>query len=270
MRPVHDRPPAAPAIELTGVARLHDGRAVLDGIDWRVERDERWVVLGRNGSGKTTLVRICALYDHPSAGTVRILGEELGRCDVRTLRRRVGFVSAAFADQIRSGLLVRDVVMCALNAALEPWWHTYSDVDRARAVEVLGEVGLSGHHDQPFGTLSSGERQRALLARSLMVDPGLLLLDEPTAGLDLGGREDLVDQLSRFAGDPGRPPTALVTHHVEEIPPGYGHVLMIAGGRVLAAGPIDDVLTAEALSECFEVPLALDRRDGRWTAWRRA
>ena len=270
MRPVRDPRPAVPAIELSGVTRIHDGATVLDGVDWTVERDQRWVVLGRNGSGKTTLVRICALYDHPSSGTVRILGEQLGRCDVRTLRRRIGFVSAAFADQVRRQLVVRDVVMCALNAALEPWWHTYDDADRARAVEVLGEVGLAGHHDQPFGTLSSGERQRALLARSLMVDPELLLLDEPTAGLDLGGREDLVDQLARFAGDPSRPPTVLVTHHVEEIPPGYGHVLMIADGRVLASGPIDDVLTAEALSACFEVPLALDRRGGRWTAWRRS
>ncbi len=270
MRPVHEPHQTSPAIDLRGVSRVHDRRTVLDGIEWTVQRDERWIVLGRNGSGKTTLVRICALYDHPSSGVVRILGEELGRCDVRSLRRRIGFVSAAFADQVRRQLAVRDVVMCALNAALEPWWHTYSDDDRARAVEVLGEVGLAGHQHQPFGTLSSGERQRALLARSLMVDPGVLLLDEPTAGLDLGGREDLVDQLARFAGDPSRPPTVLVTHHVEEIPPGYGHVLMIADGRILAAGPIDEVLTADALSACFEVPLALERRDGRWTAWRRS
>jgi iron complex transport system ATP-binding protein len=268
---VPDLPTASgvPAIELHGVTRLHDGRPVLRDVDWRVEADQRWVVLGRNGSGKTTLVRICALYDHPSSGTVRILREELGRCDVRALRRRIGFVSAAFADQIRGGLAVADVVMCGLNAALEPWWHQYDDEDRAAAREMLAVVGLEHHADQPFGTLSSGERQRALIARSLVTRPGLVLLDEPNAGLDLGGREELVADLGRLAGDPAQPPTVLVTHHVEEIPAHFDHVLALAGGEVLTAGPIDDVLDAEVLSECFGLPLALERRHGRWTAFRR-
>ena len=270
MQPVPGAPSAAPAaIDLAGVTKVHDGRAVLADVDWRVRPDERWVVLGRNGSGKTTLIRICALYDHPSSGSVRVLGELLGRCDVRRLRRRIGFVSAALADQIRGELPVGDVVVTALNAALEPWWHTYADDDRARARELLAEMGLDGRHAQPFRTLSSGERQRALIARSLMTEPGLLLLDEPNAGLDLGGREELIEQLDRLAADRSRPPTVLVTHHVEEIPPHFDHVLLLREGRVLAAGPIEDVLDAEVLSECFGLPLELERRHDRWTAWRR-
>ncbi len=270
MQAVPGSPAAStPAIELADVTRVHDGRTVLAGVDWTVEADQRWVVLGRNGSGKTTLVRICALYDHPSSGTVRILGEQLGRTDVRRLRRRIGFVSAAFADSVRGDLAVEDVVVTALNAALEPWWHTYTDDDRARARELLASMGLGGHHAQPFRTLSSGERQRALLARSLMTEPGLLLLDEPTAGLDLGGREELVDELDRLAADATQPPIVLVTHHVEEIPPAFDHVLLLRGGEVFAAGPLDDVLDAEVLSECFGLPLELERRDGRWTARRR-
>jgi iron complex transport system ATP-binding protein len=256
------------ALRMEGVGLTRDGRDLLDGVDWQVRAGEDWVVLGLNGSGKTTLVRIAALYEHPSRGTVEVLGERLGRTDVRTLRTRVSLVSSAMADLVRPQLSATDVVMCGRCAALEPWWHTYTEADRARAVELLEAQGVGHVADHPFGTLSSGERQRTLLARALMNDPGLVLLDEPTAGLDLRGREELVDRLDRLATDPDGAPLVLVTHHVEEIPPGFTHLLAIAGGRVVAQGPIDEVLTGEVLSETFGLPLVVERRDGRCTARR--
>ena len=228
---------------------------------------ERWIVLGANGSGKTSLIRIASLYLHPSTGDVDVLGQRLGRVDVRRHRRRIGLVSAAFADLLRPGLTAADIVKTAKHAALEPWWHEYDDADGTRALELLDRFGCADLADHPFATLSSGERQRVQLARTLMTDPGLLLLDEPTAGLDLGGREDLVRRLGALAADPATPATVLVTHHVDEIPPGYGHVLLLRRGRVMAAGPIHDVLTSAALSECFGIALALERREGRWSAF---
>ena len=257
------------ALRLAGVGLVRDGTTILDGIDWTVGDGERWIVLGANGSGKTSLVRIASLYLHPSSGTVEVLGARLGRVDVRQHRRRVGVVSASFADLLRPGLTASDVVMTAKYAALEPWWHTYDDADRARAVELLDRFGCAALADHPFTTLSSGERQRVQLARTLMTDPGLLLLDEPTAGLDLGGREDLVQRLATLARDPNTPATILVTHHVDEIPAGYDHVLMLRGGRVLAGGPIDDVLTSASLSECFGIVVTLERRGERWSAFAR-
>jgi iron complex transport system ATP-binding protein len=258
---------ARPAIEMTGVGRIEDGQAILEGIDWIVEPDQRWIVLGRNGSGKSTLLRIASLYLHPSRGTVRVLGEELGRTDVRQLRRRVGYTAAAFADLLRPALTARDVVMTAKFAALEPWWHTYDDADRARADEMLGRVGCAALASHTFATLSSGERQRVLLARTLFTEPGVILLDEPTAALDLGGREELVANLDALAADPTMPPIVLVTHHVEEIPPSFTHALLLRGGAILAKGPIDECMNAATLSACFDIPLELVRRDGRWQAW---
>jgi iron complex transport system ATP-binding protein len=255
------------ALELCGVGLTRERRDILDEIDWSVAPDERWIVLGPNGSGKTSLVRIASLYLHPSRGTVTVLGEELGRTDVRRLRRRIGVASAGFTDLLRPNLVAADVVMTAKHAALEPWWHEYDDEDRARARARLDQVGVGNLADQPFGTLSSGERQRVLLARTLMTDPELLLLDEPTAGLDLAGREQLVDTLDALAADPTTPPTVLITHHVEEIPSRFTHALLLRDGRTLAAGPIDDVLDAATLSDCFGVALHLDRDEiGRWSA----
>jgi iron complex transport system ATP-binding protein len=260
------RSPDPPALRLTSVDVVRPPVTILQGVDWTIAPGERWVVLGPNGSGKTTLLRLASLYLHPTRGTVEVLGERLGRVDVRRHRRRVGLVSPAFADLLRPDLPALDAVMSARDAALETWWHTYGDEDRAHALELLARVGADRLADRTFGTLSSGERQRVLLARSLWGSPGLVLLDEPAAGLDLGAREELVDRLRALAGDPSTPPTVLVTHHVEEIPAGFTHALLLRGGRVVAAGPLGEVLTAEALSETFGLALALDRRDGRFAA----
>ena len=264
-RPTVDPPPDE-VHALEDVSLRRGDRTIHDHVDWTVSSGERWVVLGRNGSGKTTLIRLASLYLHPSSGTVRVLGQTLGRTDVRRLRVRIGLASPSLADQLRRELTPVEIVMTAKNAALEPWWHTYDDDDRRRARAQLAALGCADLADQPFGLLSSGERQRVLLARTLMTQPGLLLLDEPTAGLDLGGREELVATLGSLAADADTPPTVLVTHHVEEIPDGFTHALLVGGGRIVGADPIDDVLTAAALSDCFGLALRLDRVDGRWTA----
>jgi iron complex transport system ATP-binding protein len=257
---------ADPVLDLVDVTLVREQRTILDHVDWSVRPGQRWVLLGRNGSGKTSLIRIASLYLHPSSGQVHVLGEELGRTDVRTLRTRVGLASPSLADRFRGDLTPVEIVMTARYGALEPWWHTYTDDDRARARELLDRMGCAAVADQRFVLLSSGERQRVLLARTLMTAPELLLLDEPTAGLDLGGREELVATLAGLAADPVTPPIVLVTHHVEEIPDGFTHVLLLRDGRVLDAGPIDEVLTADALSSCFGLSLRLDRAGDRWTA----
>jgi len=256
-------------LALRGVRLIADGRVILDEIDWEVREGERWVVLGRNGSGKTSIVRIAALYLHPSAGEVEVLGERLGRADVRTLRTRVGFASSALSAQLRPALPALDVVMTAKHAALEPWWHRYEEAERERARGLLDRMGVGGLAHRTLGTLSSGEQQRVLLARTLMTSPGLVLLDEPTAGLDLTGREELVAALAALARDVTAPPAVLVTHHVDEIPPGFTHALLLRQGRVLALGPLAATLNEANLSECFDLPLRLQQRGGRFSAWAR-
>ena len=269
--PVSRRPASrlSPAVlDLRGVSFVRDERTIVAPLDWQVQPHERWLVLGANGSGKTSLVRLCALYEHPSAGTISVLGEELGRTDVRELRRRVGYMSAAMAAQIRTELTCTDVVMTAKFAALEPWWHRYDDADRARARQCLDRMGVGTFADRELGTLSSGEQQRVLLARTMMNDPGVLLLDEPSARLDLGGREQLVAALAELTVDPAAAPVVLVTHHLDEVPAGMTHALLLRRGEVVARGPLDTTVTSESLSECFEVPLTLERRaDGRMGAW---
>ncbi|MEM9466508.1 MAG: ATP-binding cassette domain-containing protein [Actinomycetota bacterium] len=257
----------SPVLEMRGVRRTIDGTEILRGIDWTVADGERWIVLGNNGCGKTTLIRIASMWLHPSAGEVQLLGQSLGRTDVRTLRTRVGYASAAMANQLRPQVTAADVVMTARNGALEPWWHDYDDADRHAALAALRRIGADGLAARPFGVLSSGERQRVLLARALSVDPGLILLDEPTAALDLAGREALVAALADLAHDRSVAPIALVTHHVEEIPDGFTHVLMLRDGAAVASGPIDDTLTEANLSACFGLELRLERRRGRWFAW---
>jgi iron complex transport system ATP-binding protein len=254
------------ALELTAVGVTRNGRDILDGVDWCVGHDERWAVLGANGSGKSTLMQIAALQLHPSRGEVDVLGQRLGHTDVRTLRRRVGYAAAALADSLRPTISALDVVMTAKNAALEPWWHQYDDDDRAEARSRLARLGVDRFADREFGTLSSGERQRVLVARTLMGPVGLVLLDEPAAGLDVGGREWLVDGLDDLAADPSTPATVLVTHHLEEIPPSFTHVLLLRAGQILASGPIDDTLTSQSLSATFDLKLEVSRRGRRWAA----
>ncbi len=255
-------------LHLKSVSFVRDERVILAPLNWRVQPSERWLVLGANGSGKTTLLRIASLYEHPSSGTVDVLGERLGRTDVRQLRRRVGYLSAALAAQIRPELRCIDVVMTARYAALEPWWHRYTTADEARAIECLERMGVAWTATRSLATVSSGEQQRVLLARTLMNEPGVVLLDEPSARLDLGGREQLVQALAELTLDPTAPPLVLVTHHLDEVPPGMTHTLMLRDGKVVARGPIATTLNSASLSECFGLPLHLERRaDGRFSAW---
>lgn len=256
------------ALNLIDVSFVRDARIILAPVSWRVRDAERWLVLGANGSGKTTLLRIASLYEHPSSGTVELLGERLGRTDVRRLRQRVGYLSASLSAQLRPELRCLDVVMTAKFAALEPWWHRYTTADEARALDCLDRMGVAWTAERSLGTVSSGEQQRVLLARTLMNSPGIVLLDEPSARLDLGGREQLVLALGELTQDPASPPLVLVTHHLDEVPPGMTHVLMLRDGQVIAKGLLDECLTSESLSDCFGLPLQLERRaDGRFSAW---
>ncbi len=257
-----------PALELHGVEVRIDGRTILDGIDWEVAPTERWVVMGPNGSGKTTLMRVATMSMHPSRGTVEVLGSALGTVDVRRHRGQIGVISASVANALRPGITALDAVMSAINGALEIWWHTYDDHDRQRAMNFLERFGVGALADNAFGTLSSGERQRALLARALITEPKLVVLDEPAAGLDLGGREELLARLETLALDGGAPPQILVTHHVEEIPRGFTHVLLLRAGGVVAQGPLQSTLSSAALSDCFGLPVEVGHVDGRW--WARA
>jgi iron complex transport system ATP-binding protein len=257
-----------PVVSLHAVAVRRDGVAVLTGVDWEVRRAERWVVLGPNGSGKTTLLGVAGARVWPSAGVVRILGAQLGRVDVRTLRPRISLVSGAVTRQLRPDLPARDVVVSGLHGALETWWHSYSEEDWRRADGLLAEAGMASIAERAFGVISEGERQQVLLARALMGNPELLLLDEPAAGLDLGARERLVTRLAVLARDPMCPTLVLVTHHCEEIPAGFTHAALVRRGAVMAAGPLGDIVTSELVSACFDVQVEVGNDGGRW--WSRA
>jgi iron complex transport system ATP-binding protein len=254
-------------MDRVGVRR--SGTELLADLDWTVELDERWVVLGPNGAGKTTLLRLAAAEMHPTTGTVELLGERLGRVDVFDLRPRIGLASANLAGRVPSDEPVLDVVRSAGYGVLGTWRERYEDEDDRRALGLIEIMGVSALARRAYGTLSTGERQRVLLARALMTDPELLLLDEPAAGLDLGAREDLVELLSELAADPDGPATVMVTHHVEEIPPNCSHVMLMRDGRVVAQGLLDDVMTSENLSATFGQPLELSSRRRRFTAVRR-
>ena len=253
-------------LDLKDVTVRRSQTAILDAVSWTVEEGQRWVVLGRNGAGKTTLLQVAAAQMHPSQGTATVLGERLGRVAVAELRTRVGLSSAALAERIPPAETVRDVVLTGAYGMTGRWRETYEDVDTARADDLLAAFRVAGLADRTFGTLSEGERKRVQIARALMADPELLLLDEPGAGLDLAGREELVAALAELAGDPRSPVLVLVTHHVEEIPPGFTHALLLRGGQVHAAGPLDEALTADNLTGAFGLPLRLDHVDGRWSA----
>lgn len=255
-------------IDFRDVSVVRGGTTLVGPVTWQVELDERWVVIGPNGAGKTTLMQLAAAQMFPTTGTAFVLNEELGRVEVRELATRVGVTSAAIADRIPSEEIVSDVVISAGYSVIGRWREAYDDVDRTQAVESLESMGAEHLADRAFGTLSEGERKRVLIARALMTDPELLLLDEPAAGLDLGGREELVDRLSRLAEDPEAPAIVLITHHVEEIPDGFTHVLLLSEGGVVAQGLLDDVLTSANLSTAFRQQIALDSVDGRYFARR--
>jgi iron complex transport system ATP-binding protein len=258
----------AAVIELADVSVVRGTSRLLSNVSWRVEAEDRWVVIGPNGAGKTTLLQVVSTNLYPSDGVVGVLEEVVGTVDVFELRPRIGLTSAALAERIPRAERVSDVVVSASYAVVGRWREAYDELDHERATELLEELGVSHLAERTFGTLSEGERKRVQIARSLMTDPELLLLDEPAAGLDLGGREDLVSTLSVLALDPMSPATVLVSHHVEEIPPGFTHIMMLKQGEVVAAGPIAEALTEETLTETFGLPLQLTQQDGRYSARR--
>ncbi|RBQ21668.1 ABC transporter ATP-binding protein [Spongiactinospora rosea] len=254
-------------LHLRDVAVRRDGAALLRGIDWTVGEDERWVVIGPNGAGKTTLLQVAGAILFPTEGTVEILGEPVGRTDLQELRTRIGMASSALTERIPPQEKVIDLVLTASYAVLGRWSEEYDSHDVTRAVELIDQLGCAHLIRRRFNTLSEGERKRTQIARALMPDPELLLLDEPAAGLDISAREDLVRRLSGLAHDPKAPTMVLVTHHVEEVPSGFTHALLIRHGSVIAQGPIEVVLNADNLSKTFGVPLGLERApDGRWYA----
>jgi iron complex transport system ATP-binding protein len=259
-------PDADVVIRMAGVGVRRGRSHLLRSVDWTVELDERWVVLGPNGAGKTTLLQLAAAQLHPSSGSAEVLGERLGAVDVFELRPRIGLTSAALAGRVPNNETVLDVVVSAGYAVVGRWREEYDVLDTGRARHLLYQLGVQQLADRRFGTLSEGERKRVQIARALMTDPELLLLDEPAAGLDLAGREQLVARLATLAADPDAPTMVLVTHHVEEIPPGVTHGLLLRNGLVVAAGLLDDVLTPDLLSVTFGMPLALDRNGGRYAA----
>ncbi len=253
-------------LALAGVTVRRGATTLLDDVDWEVEEGERWVVLGPNGAGKTTLLQLASARMHPTSGVVGILGEVLGAVDVFELRPRIGLASSSMAERIPSSETVGNVVVTASYGIVGRWRETYAAMDIARAMELLRALGADHLVNRAYGTLSEGERKRVQIARALMTDPELMLLDEPAAGLDLGGREDLVARLGALASDTEAPAMVLVTHHVEEIPPGFTDVLMIRDGRVVAAGPLGLAMTEANLSETFGMPLVLEQHGDRWSA----
>lgn len=253
------------AVTMDGAQVRINGRPILGPIDLRVGENEQWVLLGPNGSGKTTLLRLAGARRQPTAGVVRIFGQRVGRTDIRMLHPRIGHVSHALADQLRPSIRALDVVLAGRDSALEPWMREFDEADRARAAELLTQVGCTELADRALGTCSLGERQRILLARAMFGEHELLLFDEPAAGLDLPARERLLTAMTTASGV-AAPASILATHHLEEIPTSTSHAALLRDGRILEQGPIDDVLDAGALSACFGLAIEVERHAGRWSA----
>lgn len=253
-------------VDFRNVSVVRDGNVILDDVSWSVHDDERWVIIGPNGAGKTTLLLLAAAHEHPTDGVVTVLGEELGESDVFGLRPRLGFSSTAMARRIPPNETVVNVVMTAAWAVTGRWNEHYDAVDEERARRVLAEWKLAHLADRTFGTLSDGEQKRTMIARSVMTDPEVLLLDEPAASLDLGSREELVRLLGDYATSPQAPVILMVTHHVEEIPPGFTHALVLRDGRIHAAGPITSTLNSDVVSSAFGLPVTVSTFAGRFTA----
>jgi len=268
--PPHDdvfgEPHADVVISFDEVSISRGENTLLHDINWRVELDERWVILGPNGAGKTTLVLLAAAQLYPTTGSVALLGSRLGRASVFELRPRIGLSTATLAARIPPGERVLDAVVTASYAVVGRFRETYDAPDEVRAHHLLDQWGCADLAERSYGTLSEGERKRLNIARALMTDPELLLLDEPAAGLDLAGREDLLRRLTKLAEDPQAPTMVLVTHHVEEIPPGATHAMVLSRGGIVAQGLVGDVLTAENLSTAYGMPIVVERAGRRWFA----
>lgn len=256
----------AQVISLKNVTVVRGGKKILDAVDWSVDESERWVIVGPNGAGKTTLLRILAAQIQPSGGEATILDEHLGAVNVFELRTRIGFASSALAARIPNSETVLDAVMTASYAVTGRWNEKYEDIDERRARRVLTEWHLGDMAERAFGTLSDGERKRTQIARAVMTDPELLLLDEPVASLDLAAREHTVKTIGDFASSPAAPAIIMVTHHLEEIPAGFTHALLLRDGAVYAAGPIEHTLTSTKVSEAFGIDVTVDRVGSRYTA----
>ncbi|MGJ9412431.1 ABC transporter ATP-binding protein [Aeromicrobium sp. CF4.19] len=257
-------------VELDSVTVLRPGKALLQDVSWTVEDSQRWVVLGANGAGKSTLMQIVGAQMYPTTGTATILGERLGETEVFDLRTRIGHSGTAIAERIPPRETVEDCIVSAAHAVTGRWREQYDAADLERARQIMAELRIGALAHRTFGTLSEGERKRTLIARALMTDPELLLLDEPGAGLDLGAREDLLMSLDMLSSAPGAPVLVMVSHHVEEIPAGFTHVLMLRDGKIIAHGPIEETLTAQTLGRTFGMRLELELVDGRYTARRSA
>lgn len=253
-------------IDLQNVSVLRSGKPILSSISFQAHSSERWVILGSNGAGKTTLLRVCAAQIQPSSGSATLLGQRLGETNVFELRTRIGFASSALASQIPNSETVLNAVMTASYGVTGRWNESYEAIDERRARRVLSEWELADFAERPFGTLSDGERKRVQIARSIMTDPELLLLDEPVASLDLAARELTIGLLSGYAKSPSAPAMAMVTHHLEEIPAGFTHALLLQDGKVLARGEIGATITSEAISEAFRFPLRVSYQDQRFSA----
>ncbi|WP_407928724.1 ABC transporter ATP-binding protein [Corynebacterium lujinxingii] len=250
------------------VSFVRGGRTLVGPVDWQVELDERWVIVGPNGAGKTTLIRMASAQEFPSEGTTFILGERVGATDMRDLRAAIGVTSSSIAQRVPEDETVGDLVVSAGYAILGRWREDYDTMDYDQALEVLEQVGAMHLIDRRWGTLSDGEKKRVLVARAVMTNPELLILDEPAAGMDLGGREDLLAYLGDLALDPDAPAIVMITHHLEEIPAGFTHAMLLDEGEVVAQGLIDDVLTSENVSRAYHQPIEVTRDDGRFFARR--
>ena len=257
----------SPVLNLDGVTVRRGRKLLLNDVSFTVHEDERWVILGPNGAGKTTLLQIAAARMFPSSGSVQILDETLGQVDVFDLRPLIGLCSNAVANSMPAHESALNAVVTAAYGVTGRWREEYERFDERRAFNLLNAWGVGTVFDRPFGTLSEGERKRVQIARALMTDPELLLLDEPGAGLDLAGREALVARTAELVSEEAAPATVLVTHHLEEIPPGFTHVLLLRDGEAVASGPIEQTLTSQSLSATFDVPLELSERGGRYSAF---
>lgn len=241
-------------------------KKILGPLNLSIYESERWVILGPNGAGKTTFFQLAGTVMHPTTGRVSVLGEELGKVDVFELRPRIGLMTNSTLENIPYEESVMDVVLTSAYAIYGRWEEEYDLWDESRAMGLLTTLGVRDLAQRTFGTLSDGERKRALIARALMPNPELLLLDEPAAGLDLGGREDLLKRMTQLAQDPLSPATIIITHHIEEIPVGTTHALLLAEGEVVASGAISGVITSENLSRAYGIPVSVTSDSGRYFA----